>query len=108
FPMTRRKPCSTVLGRMGLADLRREYNLMGLSRRDLDPDPIVQFQRWFDQATGARTAGVVRRRLIGVYKSLLQITGNEPMDINAATLCTADAEGRPSGRIVLLKGVDPR
>jgi pyridoxamine 5'-phosphate oxidase len=93
---------------MGLAELRREYNLMGLRRSDLDPDPIVQFQHWFEQALGRRTGGVVRRRLIGWYKSLLQITGNEPMDINAVTLCTADADGRPSGRIVLLKGVDRR
>src|SRR6185503_5496618 len=68
-----------------LSDLRKEYNLAGLRRADLDPDPIVQFTRWFDQATAAGLT-----------------------EANAGTLATADKLGRPSARIVLLKGVDPR
>src|SRR6185437_5505251 len=60
-----------------------------LRRRDLCPDPIVQFRRWFDQVAGARTG-----EMLG--------------DVNAATLATADREGRPSSRVVLLKGVDER
>jgi pyridoxamine 5'-phosphate oxidase len=72
---------------MALADLRKEYNLDSLRRRDLAPDPIVQFQKWFDQAS----AGCSR-----------------PSDANAATLATADKSGCPSARIVLLKGIDPR
>jgi len=74
---------------MAIADIRREYNLAGLRRRDLCPDPIVQFRRWFDQVAGARTG-----EMLG--------------DVNAATLATADREGRPSSRVVLLKGVDER
>jgi pyridoxamine 5'-phosphate oxidase len=70
---------------MSIADLRREYKLAGLRRSDLEADPLVQFQKWFQQASGA-----------------------EPMDMNAMTLATADEQGRPSARIVLLKGVDPR
>ena len=49
----------------------------------LDPDPIVQFGRWMDEAVDS---GVL-----------------EP---NAMTLATADARGRPSARAVLLKGYD--
>ncbi len=74
---------------MSIADIRREYSLAGLRRRDLDADPIVQFRKWFDHAIGART-------------------GEALGDVNAATLATADREGRPSARVVLLKGVDER
>ncbi len=56
-----------------------------LRRADVDPDPIVEFTSWFEHA---RSAGLV-----------------EP---TAASLSTADARGRPSGRMVLLKGVDAR
>jgi pyridoxamine 5'-phosphate oxidase len=93
---------------MAIADLRREYNFAGLRRSDLEGDPIIQFKKWFEQAAGARTSGRIRRFLIRSYKALLQIAGVEPMDVNAATLATADQEGRPSARIVLLKGVDER
>ncbi|HEY6228429.1 MAG TPA: pyridoxamine 5'-phosphate oxidase [Verrucomicrobiae bacterium] len=70
---------------MTLADLRREYTLAGLRRADLDPDPIAQFQKWFTQAMQA-----------------------EIVEPNAMTLATVSAEGQPSTRIVLLKGVDQR
>jgi pyridoxamine 5'-phosphate oxidase len=68
---------------MPLADLRKEYTLHGLSESDLDPDPLRQFQHWFDQALNA---GLI-----------------EP---NAMTLATATPDGKPSARMVLLKGVD--
>jgi pyridoxamine 5'-phosphate oxidase len=93
---------------MGIADIRREYNLTGLRRKDLDADPIVQFKRWFDQASGARASGSVRRFFVKLYKSLLLIQNTEQVDVNAMTLATVDAQGRPSARIVLLKGVDDR
>jgi pyridoxamine 5'-phosphate oxidase len=93
---------------MSIADIRRDYNLAGLRRTDLDPDPIVQFRRWFDQAAGARQGGKLRGAAIRIYKSLLGLGSAERIDVNAATLATADAEGRPSARIVLLKGVDER
>ena len=93
---------------MAIADLRREYSLAGLRRNDLAADPIVQFRNWFEQATGAKMSGRVRAFLIRLYKRLLMITGAEPLDVNAMTLATVDKDGRPSARIVLLKGVDDR
>jgi pyridoxamine 5'-phosphate oxidase len=93
---------------MAIADLRREYNLTGLRRKDLAADPMVQFARWFDQATGARASGRLRKFFINLYKSILMVRGTEPMDVNAMMLATADKEGRPSARVVLLKGVDER
>src|SRR5882672_5828237 len=74
---------------MSIPDLRREYSLTGLRRRDLEGDPIAQFKKWFDQAAAAQMP-------------------EKPGDVNAMTLATADKEGRPSARIVLLKGVDDR
>lgn len=93
---------------MGIADIRREYNLGGLRRDDLESDPLLQFRKWFDQAAGTRAGGRARKFFIGLYKSLLLLTGAEPADLNAATLATADRNGRPSARVVLLKGVDER
>jgi len=68
-----------------LADLRRTYVLGSLSETDVAPDPISQFKRWFDEAITAKLP--------------------EP---NAMTLATVDADGQPSARIVLLKGMDER
>ena len=93
---------------MSIADLRREYNLTGLRRRDLDADPIGQFKKWFDQAAGTRASGRVRKFCIKLYKALLMAGGAEPMDLTAMTLATVDKQGRPSARVVLLKGVDKR
>lgn len=67
------------------ADMRLNYARAGLVEADLDPDPIQQFARWFDEAC---TSGVP-----------------EP---NAMTLATASADGIPAARIVLLKGFDDR
>jgi len=68
---------------LDLAALRRDYALATLEERDVDPDPIRQFERWFADAAAARVP--------------------EP---NAMTLSTATRDGVPSARIVLLKGVD--
>jgi pyridoxamine 5'-phosphate oxidase len=65
--------------------LRKEYTRSGLKESDADPDPIEQFRRWFDEAIAADL--------------------HEP---NAMTLATATPDGRPSARIVLLKGFDGR
>lgn len=67
------------------ADMRLNYALRGLDEGDLLSDPIAQFKVWFEEA---REGGVL-----------------EP---NAMTLATASAEGEPSSRIVLLKGLDER
>jgi pyridoxamine 5'-phosphate oxidase len=66
-----------------LADLRKDYTRQGLSEADADLDPIRQFHVWFEQALAANVV--------------------EP---NAMTLATATPDGRPSARIVLLKGAD--
>jgi len=60
-----------------------EHPADGLHRRDLDPDPIKQFSNWFTAAIEAQIR-----------------------DVNAMSLATASPEGRPSVRIVLLKGFD--
>ena len=70
---------------MSLADLRKSYVLGGLRRADLHADPLAQFNQWMRQA--------------------LEANLTEP---TAMTLATADKSGRPSARIVLLKGVDER
>jgi len=93
---------------MSIANLRREYNLTGLRRKDLEADPILQFRRWFDQARGARASGRLRKFFVRLYKRLLLMSGAELLDVTAMTLATADKEGRPSARVVLLKGVDER
>ena len=65
--------------------LRRELMEHGLSRAELDPNPIQQFQGWYELAIGADLP--------------------EP---NALSLCTVDAQGQPSVRTVLLKLYDAR
>lgn len=91
---------------MGISDLRREYNLTGLRREDLAPEPLAQFRLWFDQATGARRSGLVLKFVVGLYKSLLGLKKVEQIDVNAMTLATVNERGEPSARVVLLKGVN--
>ena len=93
---------------MSIAELRREYNLAVLRRSHLHSDPIAQFKGWFEDARAARTSGRLRKFFVGFYKSLLMAAGKEPTDVTAMTLATADKAGRPSARVVLLKGVDER
>jgi pyridoxamine 5'-phosphate oxidase len=68
-----------------VASLRKEYTRAGLAESDVASDPVEQFRRWFDEALAA-----------GLY---------EP---NAMTVATAAPNGRPSARVVLLKGFDER
>jgi pyridoxamine 5'-phosphate oxidase len=65
------------------AALRIEYALRALDEKEVDPDPLGQFDRWLHQAV---EAGL-----------------REP---NAMTLATSSRDGMPSARMVLLKGVD--
>ena len=65
--------------------MRREYTRAALAEADVDADPVVQFGRWFEQAQEA---------------GLLEPT--------AMTLATATPDGRPSARMVLLRGFDER
>jgi pyridoxamine 5'-phosphate oxidase len=69
---------------LNTADLRQEYHRASLTEADADPDPLRQFQTWLHQAVQAALP--------------------EP---TAMTLATVAADGKPSARIVLLKGVDP-
>jgi pyridoxamine 5'-phosphate oxidase len=92
---------------MNPADLRKEYRLSTLDRADLAADPIVQFQNWFDQASGSRTSRL-RRFGVDLYKAFYGLFTGKSIDPNAMALATADIEGQPSVRMVLLKGVDSR
>ena len=65
-----------------LAAIRKEYRLQSLSEDDVDANPIKQFEKWFQQALAS-----------GI---------EEP---NAMTLATSTTDGKPSARIVLLKGI---
>ena len=73
------------MGNTKIADLRHEYARESLDEHNVALDPIAQFSRWFQEAMGSACA--------------------EP---NAMTLATAEQDGRPSARIVLLKGFDAR
>jgi len=68
---------------VNIADLRHEYMRESLDEKNVDRDPLCQFELWFDEAVRAQM----------------------PM-VNAMTLATVSAAGRPSARMVLLKGVD--
>ena len=93
---------------MGLADLRREYTIGGLDRADLNSDPIPQFQKWFGQAALTHSGSRIRQTGIALYKLWQALLGRAPADVNAMTLATVSADGIPSTRTVLLKGVDAR
>jgi pyridoxamine 5'-phosphate oxidase len=68
-----------------ISERRKDYTLLNLREDEVDPDAIRQFERWFDEST---KAGIP-----------------EP---DAMTLATATPDGRPSARIVLLRGIDDR
>jgi pyridoxamine 5'-phosphate oxidase len=68
---------------MDIADLRTTYRRAALGEHDVQQDPIAQFDAWLHEAIAA--------------------DAREP---TAMTLATVDADGRPSARVVLLKGLD--
>jgi pyridoxamine 5'-phosphate oxidase len=70
---------------MTLAELRREYTLGGLRRTDLLADPLRQFEQWLGAAVEAKA-----------------------LEPNAMSLATANREGQPTVRTVLVKGIDAR
>lgn len=94
---------------MAIADLRREYQAGSLRRADLHPDPLAQFGDWFGEAVAGKRPGNDLRRIgVATYKWFQTILGNAATEANSMTLATADKSGRPSARVVLLKGVDER
>ena len=68
---------------MSIADIRKEYSLKTLNEADVFADPMQQFEKWWQEAIESKIE-----------------------EVNAMTLATSTAEGKPSARIVLLKGID--
>ena len=68
-----------------LADLRKSYERAELSEDASQADPLLQFEQWLNEAISAEIP--------------------EP---NAMTLATVSSDLRPSTRVVLIKGCDPR
>ena len=66
-----------------LADIRKSYERATLERSDVESDPLRQFNKWLSEAFKA-----------------------ELPEVNAMSLATVGSDGRPSSRIVLLKGLD--
>ena len=93
---------------MAIADLKRDYRAGELDRAGLHPDPLTQFQGWFAPAAAAQAGSRWRKIGIALYKLWHAALNHAPADVNAMTLATVDAAGRPSARTVLLKGVDAR
>ncbi|MCQ4288011.1 pyridoxamine 5'-phosphate oxidase [Pseudomonas stutzeri] len=68
-----------------LADMRRDYTREGLSEANAPDEPFALFRQWFADAVQ---------------------TEQLPVEPNAMTLATVDAEGRPHCRVLLLKALD--
>ena len=68
-----------------IASIRRNYSLHQLSETEAAADPVVQFDKWWQEAIES-----------------------EIDEVNAMTLATASADGVPSARIVLLKAYSPQ
>ncbi len=66
-----------------ISSIRKEYILQSLSEKDIAVNPILQFDKWWQQAIESKIE-----------------------EVNALTLATVNQEGKPSARIVLLKGYD--
>ncbi|MDA8744478.1 pyridoxamine 5'-phosphate oxidase [Rubripirellula amarantea] len=71
---------------MSIHSMRKTYTMGGLSEKDVDSDPLVQFQRWFGEAELADLPDWV--------------------EINAMTVSTSTRSGAVSSRILLLKGIE--
>jgi pyridoxamine 5'-phosphate oxidase len=68
---------------MQIADLRQDYKAKTMEYADMNPNPIQQFNNWFDEALASKL-----------------------LEPNAMTLATVSSEGKPSARVVLLKGLN--
>lgn len=66
-----------------ISELRTEYTKATLDQATVDKNPIAQFEKWFHEALEA-----------------------EVLEANAMTLATVTESGRPTARIVLLKGIE--
>jgi pyridoxamine 5'-phosphate oxidase len=66
---------------MSIADIRKDYQLKSLAESEVEKDPFAQFSVWWEEAVQSAI-----------------------VEVNAMALSTVSPEGRPSSRIVLLKG----
>lgn len=71
---------------MSIEQMRKTYAMAGLHEKDVDSDPMVQFQNWFEQS--------------------LQPDLPAWVEVNAMTLSTTDTRGHVTSRTVLLKGIE--
>jgi pyridoxamine 5'-phosphate oxidase len=69
-----------------LAHMRKNYTRDTLDEHDVDPDPVIQFTRWLQDAGDTLS----------------------DLEANAMAVATVDSHGLPSVRMVLLKGFDAR
>lgn len=67
-----------------IAGIRRDYTKASLDVGSVSTDPLAQFEKWFDEALKANV-----------------------LEPNAMNLATISPAGKPSSRIVLLKGISP-
>lgn len=68
---------------MSIADIRKDYQLKSLSEQEVDQNPFAQFSVWWNEAVQS-----------------------DIIEVNAMALSTVTSTGKPSSRIVLLKGYD--
>ena len=68
-----------------IADIRKDYKMHSLHESDVAANPVEQFTHWWNDAVNS-----------------------EVVEVNAMTLATATKDGKPSARIVLLKGFDEK
>lgn len=68
---------------LNIADIRKDYMLESLSEKDIANNPLQQFEKWWQQSIESNID-----------------------EVNAMTLATINSDGKPSARIVLLKGYD--
>jgi pyridoxamine 5'-phosphate oxidase len=66
-----------------ISEIRKEYTMASLELKTIDKNPIAQFEKWFKEALQA-----------------------EVLEPNAMTLSTVTEAGRPTARVVLLKGIE--
>jgi len=71
--------------RLYINTLRHDFSKQKLDEKDVNPNPILQFEKWFKEAVESKV--------------------NEP---NAMTVCTATKEGKPSARILLLRNFNEK
>ncbi len=68
---------------MSISSIRKDYQLQSLELTDVAETPVLQFDKWWNEAVSSSIE-----------------------EVNAMTLATVNPDGKPAARIVLLKGFD--